>query len=234
MESRLRADWKPSDWSVSHIVHRTYSAPQWTWATFEHEANAPTYGEVVSGNLPRSHYSYFAVDCVKTGCALNQLPDHPWNADAAGREPVQVVRTGGQSLVLNIVNWLYRAEAVGSNPVPGTVWENYFLVGVQFPTVLGNPSLEGMFPINPAYPNGEPSSRFLANTLIETYIQGFAPDVAETTSGKPIPFQDSGAAGGGAERMTSSCVGCHGDATQTTGFNANYVYMLNRARPSGG
>ena len=216
-----------------HIVHRTYSAPQWTWATFEHEANAPTYAEVLSGNPPKGHYSYFDLDCVKSGCALNQLPDHPWNADAASREPVQVVRTGVQSPVVDIVNWLYRFEAAGTNPVPGTVWQSYFLVGVQFPTVLGEPSPEGIHPVNPAYPNGEPSSRFLANALIETFIQGFASVDEETTNGNRIPLQDSGIAGGGAERMTSSCVGCHGDATQTTGLDANYVYMLNRAQSAG-
>ncbi|MYD94325.1 MAG: hypothetical protein F4Y02_11680 [Chloroflexi bacterium] len=42
-----------------HIVHRTNSAQQWAWATFEHVANAPLYEEAMSGDLRRSDYSYF-------------------------------------------------------------------------------------------------------------------------------------------------------------------------------
>ena len=217
-----------------HIVHRTYSAPQWTWATFEHDANAPTHAEVMHGDLPKSQYSFFDVSCVKNRCGYNELPDHPWNAAATERESVQVVRTGVSGISTSLVNDLYRHGAPATTPVPGTVWQNYFLVGTQFPTVIGNPSNEGIYPINPAYPNGEPASRFLANTLIETYIQGFASNEEETTNGNRIPLTDAGVVGGGVERMTSSCVGCHGDAVQTTGFDANYVYMLNRAQPSGG
>ena len=219
-----------------HIVHRTYSAPQWTWATFEHGDNAPQYNEVRSGILPKSRYSYFDVNCVKNRCAYNQLPEHPWNAAAAEREPVQVVRAGVFGLYAEAANERYQHGESETTPVPGSVWENYYLVGTQFPTILGSPSQkDGMYPINPAYPDGEPAARFLANTLIETYIQGFGSDSDEvTTNGNRIPAQDRAGIGGGAERMTSSCVGCHGDAVQTTGLDANYVYMLNRAQPAGG
>ena len=109
-------------------------------------------------------------------------------------------------------------------PVPGTVFENYDLVGVQYATKLGTASSEGVYPISPAYPNGDPNQRFLANTLIETYIQGFSPDYEDAQS-RIVPIADTAVFGGGASRVTSTCVGCHADASQRTGFDANYVYM---------
>ena len=68
-----------------HIVHRTFSAPQWVWATFEHQANAPDYANVVNGNLPRSKYSYFDPGCISNACTYNALPQFPWTPASPGR-----------------------------------------------------------------------------------------------------------------------------------------------------
>lgn len=206
-----------------HIVHRTNSAPQWAWATFEHVANAPLYEDAMSGDLPRDSYSYFDTSCIEGACEYNRLPDHPWNPDRTGIAPVQVVRLGPVGAAAAAQN----ARFQGQDPVKGTVFANYMLVDTQFATVLGAPD-NGVYPINPAYPAGEPSARFLANTLIETYIQGLPPG-SKTSIGYPVTPGDRAGAGGGAERMTSNCVGCHADAVQTSGFFSNYVYMLNRA-----
>ena len=206
-----------------HIVHRTNSAPQWAWATFEHVANAPLYEEAMSGNLPRDRYSYFDASCVKGACEYNRLPDHPWNPDRTGIVPVQVVRLGNIGGAAATQNTRFQGE----DPVQDTVFANYQLIDTQFATVLGSPD-NGVYPVNPAYPAGEPAARFLANTLIETYIQGL-PQGAQTSGGDQVTPGDQAGTGGGAERMTSNCVGCHGDAVQTTGFFSNYVFMLNRA-----
>ena len=206
-----------------HVVHRTNSAPQWVWATFEHVANAPQYEEAMSGKLPRDHYSYFDTSCVKGTCEYNRLPDYPWNPDRAGIVPVQVVRLANVGSAAAEQNTRFQGE----DPVQGTVFANYQLIDSQFATVLGSP-YNGVYSVNPAYPAGEPAARFLANTLIETYIQGL-PQTARTSDGYLVTPGDQAGAGGGVERMTSNCVGCHGDAVQTTGFFSNYVFMLNRA-----
>ena len=216
-----------------HIVRRLYSAPQWVWATFEHDDNAPQQSEVDAGNLPKKHYSYFDADCVRNACNYNILPAHPWNPDANNRTPTQVVRTGVLGLWAAAMNKTFQTGNPDTTPVADTVWANYNLVDIQFPTLLSDPSPQGIYSINKAYPNGEPTPRFLANTTLETYIQGFTAEEI-TSNGNQIPDNDQAGGHGGAPRMTSSCIGCHGDATQTSGFNANYVYMLNRARPVAG
>ena len=211
-----------------HIVHRTYSAPQWTWATFEHRRNVPYESDAVSGDLPYTSYNYFDPACVRNLCPYNALPVRPWDPDKGTRDPVQVVRMKALGPSAKLTNSYYWQS--DASPVPGTVFTNYALIGVQFATVLGSPSPSGVYPIAPAYPNGEPAQRFLANTLIETFIQGFAPG-ARDPNFDFVPGLDQARSGGGIERGGSSCVGCHGDAAQTTGFDANYVYMLSRARP---
>jgi hypothetical protein len=55
-------------------------------------------------------------------------------------------------------------------------------------------------------PNGVPAPTFLGNTTMETYIQGTVP------------------------QSSSSCMACHGNATDTTGRHANFTYVLERAQ----
>ena len=55
-------------------------------------------------------------------------------------------------------------------------------------------------------PNGVPAPTFLGNTTMETYIQGTVP------------------------QSSSSCMACHGNATDTTGRPSNFTYVLERAQ----
>jgi hypothetical protein len=55
-------------------------------------------------------------------------------------------------------------------------------------------------------PNGVPAPTFLGNNTMETYIQGTIP------------------------QSSSSCMACHGNATDTTGRVSNFTYVLERAQ----
>ena len=81
-----------------HIVHRTESAPQWVWSTFEHVDNAPWYYDFASGT-PAGTYSFFEpASCParegEPACAFNQMPDHPWNPGRDDLTPTTVIRLG--------------------------------------------------------------------------------------------------------------------------------------------
>lgn len=61
-------------------------------------------------------------------------------------------------------------------------------------------------PTSPTDPNGAPAPLFLANTTLETYSQGEVP------------------------KSSSSCMDCHGDATDTTGRDSDFTFILERAQ----
>lgn len=48
-----------------HILHKTTTQPQWTWATFEHVNNTPDQAEVDRGNVPKDKYRFFNPDFVE-------------------------------------------------------------------------------------------------------------------------------------------------------------------------
>lgn len=235
-----------------HIVHRTNSAPQWVWSTFEHFDNAPWIYDFASGT-PVGSYSFFDPQSCPTqdgkpSCPFNRLPDHPWDPERDDLTANQVVRIGAPGQEALAVNAEYRNRLRESYGAGNSVWENYFLVDVQFPTITEAGSND-VRQVNPAFPDGLPTPTFLANSLIETYIQGFTAGDT-TTNGNAVPSSDQmqnvGSAAnvdpwnpagiynrsGGAQRNSSSCVGCHGDSALTTGTFSNYVFSLSRAQPS--
>ncbi|MGO1001320.1 hypothetical protein [Lysobacter sp. CA196] len=59
---------------------------------------------------------------------------------------------------------------------------------------------------NPIDPTGTPAPVFLANATLETYIQGKTP------------------------QGSSSCMGCHNNATMTNGMTSDFTYLLQRAQ----
>jgi hypothetical protein len=238
-----------------HIVHRTNSAPQFIWATFEHVDNAPWLADFANGT-PSGSYSLFdASSCPaadgKPSCTFNQLPDHPWNPEKTGQTPSQIVRVAAPGHYAEYVNSNMQIT-LGSN-YGETVWANYFLVDVQFPTVtVVEDSSTGLATENPAYPDGMPTPTFLANSTMETYVQGFysgetttnSDDIPTSDQMQNVTYDDSKGVkpnfvsiynqSGGADRVTSSCVGCHYDAGMVTGANANFVFSLSRAQSTSG
>jgi len=100
----------------------------------------------------------------------------------------------------------HNAEAlkllVGVNT--NSVWKNYELVSTMWPTSPGN----GLCTADPQFPLGEPAPSYLANTTLETYIQG-----------PPL-----------APNVSSNCIECHNNATMTTPVHSDFTYVLQRAK----
>ncbi|NER96591.1 MAG: hypothetical protein F6J86_22565 [Symploca sp. SIO1B1] len=167
-----------------HIVAKLKNQPQWTWSTFEHIANAPTQG--ITPPLPS--YWFYKKDC--DDClAVNTQPQQPWNPNQPGT-PVQVVRQTPIANSTQAINTSWHKALAAINPE--SVWLNYQLVSTQWPTQ----------PNNPVDPSGNPAPPFLANTTLETYIQGNTPNVS------------------------SSCILCHNNATDTTGSFSDFTFTL--------
>lgn len=171
-----------------HIAHKTESEPQWVWSTFEHVANVPTQGEKPT----LSAYNYFDPAC--SDCKINQPPPRPWNPGNSFTQPSQIERVIPITDDAKKLNDSFHQALAAA--VPDSVWLNYELVSTQWPTNATSPT----------DPTGVPAPSFLANTTLETYIQG---EVKQTSS---------------------SCMACHNNATDTNGQFSDFTYLLQRAQ----
>lgn len=151
-----------------HIVIRTKSRPQGLWTTFEHVDNVPpaSAGEpdAKAAGVP---YSYFNPSKRKLGLwpEYGSTGTFPVSIDQPPKinpEPNQVVRRHPLHLSTMSMNrhyWKLRG-------IKGTVWANYMLVAIQWPTRA--------HPIDP-YNDGnffpEKRKENLVNTTMETYFQ---------------------------------------------------------------
>ena len=171
-----------------HIAHKTDAEPQWIWSTFEHVANAPTQGEKPA----LSAYNFFDASC--TDCKVNQPPARPWNPATPFTQPSQIERVIPITDDTKKLNASFHEALTAA--VPNSVWANYELVSTQWPTDAKNPT----------DPTGVPAPSFLANTTLETYIQG---EIKQTSS---------------------SCMACHNNATDTNGQFSDFTYLLQRAQ----
>ncbi|MEL7091264.1 MAG: hypothetical protein AAFN94_05975 [Pseudomonadota bacterium] len=175
-----------------HISTKTVSAPHWIWSTFEHVDNVPDRGTLT----PRAHYNFFDPFCeVKRPgqCVENAMPALPWAPSNPDQVPSQVVRTTPIGPVTAVLNTKFQELLREANPL--SVWANYMLVGTQFPQRPGDPT----------DPTGRAFPQSLANTTLETFMQGDTPPVS------------------------SSCVGCHNRATTTASAKpSDFTYILSR------
>ena len=170
-----------------HLGHKIEGSPQWIWSTFEHLDNAPTKGEPHD----KAFYNYYNK---KSTYPVNEPPKRPWNPANKYTTPSQVERVIPISEDTKKLNEKYHTFL--NKAVPGSVWQNYELVSTQWPT---NPN-------SSADPSGVPAPQFLANTTLETYIQGEVP------------------------QTSSSCISCHNNATTTNGKFSDFTYLLQRAQ----
>ncbi|WP_347331723.1 hypothetical protein [Marinimicrobium locisalis] len=171
-----------------HIAHKTEDEPQWVWSTFEHVANAPTKDR----DRKREAYNFFDPDC--KDCDINEPPARPWNPGTPHSQPTQVERVTPITREAQALNKRFHAALEAA--APGSVWTNYELVSTQWPTDADSKT----------DPTGAPAPSFLANTTLETYIQGHTP------------------------QGSSNCMGCHGNAADTNGRASDFTYLLQRAR----
>ena len=189
-----------------HIAQKNHSDTQWLWSTFEHVDNVPTQGQTPT----QSKYNYYVPDCDDCN-DVNVPPKQPWNPHA---QPV--AGNINHSQVERVIPITDDANAmnaqVQTDLLSGSVWANYHLISTQWPT---NPNAPGgvataennwCSPINEADKAGAPAPVFLANTTLETYIQGTVP------------------------QASSSCINCHLNATMTDGQFSDFTYLLERAK----
>jgi hypothetical protein len=174
-----------------HAAHKTDDAPQWIWSTFEHVDNVPAAADVAAGSL-QSHYNFYRPGCSAKDCPVNEPPPRPWNPD------VQPFPGGFASQITRVVPITQETVTLNTSfqgILAGTVWNNYELVSTQWPTDA----------TSKVDPTGVPAPDFLANTTLETYIQGEVP------------------------QSSSSCMACHGNAADTTGRASDFTFILERA-----
>jgi hypothetical protein len=144
-----------------HIVHKTETFPQWSWATFEHVDNAPDREEIRQGTVSR-HYTYFNPHCPSgPACEPNRAPAP---ADPKDR-PIQVVRQTPIPQSSRELNRLVHAIIRRANP--RSVWQYYNLVDVQWPQAAEMLTSAQNAPL----PQGGMTPTSIANATIETYVQ---------------------------------------------------------------
>jgi len=130
-----------------HVVKKTKQLPQWMWATFEHVDNAPTDGE----RHPNPTYNFYNTKC-GAKCPINTPP-----SSKTDTTPTQVVRLTALNSNATQANQTYQTALKMLRK--DNVWSNYMLVDAQWGET--------------ATPLGVPNQpRFLANTTMETYLQG--------------------------------------------------------------
>ncbi len=147
-----------------HIAHKTESAPQWAWSTFEQVDNAPETSELPCDDTYNFH------NCSCSDCPVNKMAEQPWNPDKSGQTPTQVTRVVPITKETREMNAYYQAQLRQVNP--DTPWQYYMLISTQWPTKPGDPvSFQ-----NPD-PKGSPAPMVLSNTTLETFTQGVVPQI---------------------------------------------------------
>ncbi len=147
-----------------HIIHKTETFPQWSWATFEHVDNLPDREEVRQGTL-RKRYTYFNPRCPAGSTLPECVPNRkPVFGDPTDR-PTQVVR---QTLIpqsARNLNALIHKSIRRANRK--SVWQYYDLVDIQWPQAGETiPGIQGA-----PLPRGGMTPTSIANATLETYVQ---------------------------------------------------------------
>lgn len=185
-----------------HVTHKTASAPDWFWATFEHVDNVPevsgggkgpfpfnnpsctpavTPAQCAAVTAPNSDPSLQCCPNLQRYQAIGPPPDDPYNLK---RGPIQVTRlspVAGSG-----------CNAAYDTALQGTFWQNYVLVSTQW--------LNQHAEAPPFTPTVTPA--LLRNTVIETY---------QTQWSKASPP---------VQTETSSCIGCH-----QAGTDFSYIFL---------
>jgi hypothetical protein len=205
-----------------HVVHKTVGRPQWIWTSFEHVDNVPEQREVESGAL--SHrYTFFDRSCSADKCPHNQIPPWPWEPDPARELKFHGSFNSQITRVTPLTDATVEINTAFQKLLKGTVWEHYMLISTQWPS---NFSCTNLRASNATFPNTDfqkqpdmtcaPAPTFLANSTLETYSQGDVP------------------------QASSSCIACHGNATDYQSAPANpnaihfnqsdFTFMLEKAQ----
>lgn len=172
-----------------HIIHKTLSMPNWTWATFEHVDAAPDRVEVEKDEL-HPPYLFFDPDCqppTAPECVSNRKPE---SGDPMDR-PIQVVREVPIPAYVEALNERVHETIEKANP--DSVFLNYRLINTLWPQSGEGFSVGAIIPISQG---GAAPTTGLSNVLAETYAQDrtcldchqFAPIACSSAAG-PDPQQ---------------------------------------------
>jgi hypothetical protein len=123
-----------------HIGHKTNSASQWLWSTFEHVDNAPTEADVASGKL-KSEYNYYDPKCPASKCKPNEVPPRPWDPTKVSPFHSQVVRMnmfkGNEFAFTSADERNADALKLLLGVSSSSVWQYYELISTMWPTNTG-------------------------------------------------------------------------------------------------
>lgn len=188
-----------------HIAKKTPKSPQWVWATFEHQDNVPV-DELQPE--PGKKYNFFNPQ------ARGHKPDYidPPTRKTDRRTPVQVIRVNKLPSTVEINNAVH---ALISSRYPASVWRNYNLISIQWPTL----PVERDPKSTDTLPSGKPAPVVVANITMESYMQSQknGGGAGMNTGGKD--FQDPGRLSpADANYGRSSCIGCHRISAVTPPF----------------
>ncbi len=177
-----------------HIGHKTKSDPQWLWSTFEHVRNVPTVDDI-KAHKATGTYNFYNPACDEKKCPLNEPPPRPWDPNK------QPFPGGYRSQIARVIPIMQ--DAIDLNTgfqaiLKGTVWANYELISTQWPTNASSTT----------DPTGAPAPTYLANTTLESYIQGRVPG------------------------SSSNCILCHNNATtlHIPATPSDFTYILQSAQ----
>lgn len=182
-----------------HIIHKTASQPQWIWATFEHKDNAPDTATVKSDGTVDGDYTFYNNTCsvnavpagckpkttngiavTQTSCEANVSP--AYYLDTSGNcsaYPIRVSRDFAikDSTDNHVASLNKAAQQMIANANADSVFTNYQLVNVLWSSAAVNDNVPpGNPPLTPLSTSGETPSLNtvpVANTMLETYAQGF-------------------------------------------------------------
>jgi hypothetical protein len=167
-----------------HIIHKTLSMPNWTWATFEHVEAAPDRAEVEQGKL-HPPYLFYDPDCqppTAPECVPNRKPE---TGDPMDR-PIQVVRQVPIPDYVRALNERVHQTIEKANP--DSVFQYYRLINTLWPQSGEGFSVGGIIPLSQG---AAAPTTGLSNVLAETYAQNltcldchqFAPIACSSATG---------------------------------------------------
>jgi hypothetical protein len=178
-----------------HLITKAQMFPIMVWSTFEHVDNTPDdlNAAALDPDYPWSFYNPNCLNCV-VNTPADTLVGHQNKLVWANTPPF--AKAYGQTVVNDAHVDTFGSQVTRTYPIygptqrmndawqaklKGSVWANYRLIGSQWFSTHNEP----IFGV-PAPP---PAPPLLANTAIETFMQG-----------------------------TSNCIGCHNGSTNTSSF----------------
>jgi hypothetical protein len=182
-----------------HIIHKTASQPQWVWATFEHVDNAPDSADIKRDKTVDGDYTFYSNTCkvlpvpdgckaktvngvavTQTSCDANVSP--AYNLTVTDNCPAYPVRVSRDFKIKDttdnhIASLNTAVQAMIKQANPDSVFANYQLVNVLWSSAAVNDNVPpGNPPVAPLSISGETPALTtvpVANTMLETYAQGF-------------------------------------------------------------